>query len=399
MIKVLIVDDSSFMRNTIARLLADCPDVEIVGQAKNGREGLDMVQKLSPDIITLDIEMPIMDGLTMLEELMKTMPTPVLMVSSLTTAGAEATFRALDLGALDFIPKYTDSSFSTKNLQEELCQKIQHVSRRAKYMRHKFSQTKTAPTSPTKPSTTLGSTQTSTLSSRPSAQSTSATKTFGTSCTTTTAKPATAPLAKTESPKVISLPAKPLRRNIVGIGVSTGGPPAIQQVLMQFPDDFPAAILIAQHMPASFTKAFAQRLDNLCKIRVKEAEDGEKVQLGTAYIAPGGAHMGFTTKGTLPYIRISEEPTTELYKPSANVLFDGLSHFSAHSLGVIMTGMGSDGVVGLKTFKEKGGVIIAQDEESCVVYGMPKAAVDAGLANEIKSLDNIAQAIISALYK
>ncbi len=449
MIKVLIVDDSAFMRSTIVRMLANSAEIEIVGQAKNGQEGLELAKKLRPDIITLDIEMPIMNGLDMLKELMHTNPTPVLMVSSLTTEGAEATFKALDLGALDFIPKYTDDSFSTKKLQEELCDKILHVSRRARYMRHKFAEqkkstlqanslnrsyssnqqgspvgartaytgsaTKPVQTSQTTKTTQAGqSSQTSTKSSFSSTKSSSitgsSTNTFNHTRLSTESKTSsfdnknprersTSSIGQAnQEAQTLTLPCKKASRTLIGIGISTGGPPAVQEVLTKLPKNLPAAILIAQHMPASFTKPFAERLDKLCQIHVKEAEDGEQIQNGTAYIAPGGLHMSIQQRGALPYIKISQDPPTEIYKPSANVLFESLSNFATSAIGLIMTGMGSDGTIGLKSFKQKKGFIIAQNEDTCVVYGMPKAVIEEGIANEIKPLQDIPQAIIDAMY-
>ncbi len=429
MIKVLIVDDSAFMRSTINRMLSAHQEIEVVGQAKNGKEGLEFAKKLRPDIITLDIEMPVMNGLDMLKELMQTMPTPVLMVSSLTTEGAEATFKALDLGALDFIPKYTDDSFSTKKLQEELCEKVLHVSRRARYMRHKFAEekkntlrsnslnrTNTQSIQTSTQKTSLQGANQSSFQANSASAKTSFTSTSSSIEKTTSSFSSTNAKASTEPKKLftkesietksstqngeqaLSLPMQRAKRSIIGIGVSTGGPPAIQEVLSKLPQNLPAAILIAQHMPASFTNPFAQRLDKLSELRVKEAEDGEQVQNGTVYIAPGGLHMSVQQKGALPFIKISPEPPTEIYKPSANVLFDSLSQYGAKALGIIMTGMGSDGCIGLKTFKEKKGFIIAQNEETCVVYGMPKAVIEEGIADQIKSLAEIPQALINALY-
>ncbi len=433
MIKVLIVDDSSFMRKALSKLISSSNDIEVIGEAVNGKEGLELAQKLQPDIITLDIEMPVCDGLTMLEILMKTNPTPVLMVSSLTKEGAEATFKALDLGALDFISKYSDNSYSISNLQTELCEKIRAVSTRAKYMRYKFNAKKTPTTSTlassrttptataTRPSSLCSQTRpTSSTSSAPSSVATrstasgvtssslgsrTSTLTSSTTSRTTSSFSSTkSTLTQTTSTSTTSSTAYTAPRrsasskiSYVGIGISTGGPPALQQVISALPENFPASVLIAQHMPAAFTPTFAQRLDKLSKVRVKEAEDGEVIESGVVYIAPGGLHMSVLSRRAIPIIRIQTEPLTEYYKPSANVLFESLSALSHSSLGVIMTGMGSDGVVGLKTFKQKGGIIFAQDEESSTVYGMPKAAVDAGIADKVLPLDSISDAIINAV--
>ncbi len=205
--------------------------------------------------------------------------------------------------------------------------------------------------------------------------------------------------AQYDSKGIIQLPQGNAKKNLVGIGVSTGGPPAIQKVLTALPKNFPACILIAQHMPASFTNAFAARLDSLCQITVKEAATGDPITKGTAYVCPGGKHIRVELRKNLPYLVVSEEPHEALYKPSANVLFESLAEFSRNAVGLMMTGMGNDGLIGMKSFKEKNGKIIAQDEQSCVVYGMPKAIVDAGLADEVVPLDKIAERIVKAIYE
>lgn len=365
-IKVLIVDDSAFMRSALTRMLSEDPDIEVVGTARDGEDGLEKVKKLDPDLITLDVDMPRLNGLGMLERLMKTTPKPVLMVSSLTSEGAESTLRALDLGALDFIPKYQESGSSLDVLEQELHAKVKAVARRGRFMRA--------------------------ASPRP-----------------TLARP----LPTLAAPRRLQHPASPapgqapavarsgrVTRDLVAIGVSTGGPPAVQKVLSALPADFPACILIAQHMPATFTGAFAKRLDAVCKINVAEAKSGDKIGPGLAYVCPGGKHIRVDMRGAMPAITITPEPESALYKPSANVLMEsvGLS-LGRRVVGVTMTGMGSDGVEGTKVLKPKGGWIIAQNEASCVVYGMPKAVVDAGLADEVVDLDALADTIQNALYR
>ncbi len=382
MVKVLIVDDSLFMRNSIQKMLAASSEIEVIGMAKNGKEGLEKAKELQPDLITLDIEMPVMDGLTMLKELMQTNPTPVLMVSSLTTAGAEATFKALELGAIDFIPKYSDDSFSIHELQKNICDKVLAVGKKGRFMQLRAR----ASASATQSKSTAASNFTSSLFSKSSTPSTSSSATR--TSTTSTASTKASPVVRTGSPK----------RSYVGVGISTGGPPAIQKVLAALPADFKPSIIVAQHMPATFTKAFAERLNNICQITVKEAEEGEVLKPSTAYVAPGGTHLSLQKVAAGLKVCLSVEPKTELYKPSANVLFQSLSEVARNSVGVIMTGMGSDGVNGLKVFKEKGGKIIAQNEASCVVYGMPKAVVDAGIADNILDVDKIADAILDAIY-
>ncbi len=390
MVKVLIVDDSLFMRNSIQKMLTSSADIEVIGMAKNGKEGLEKAKELQPDLITLDIEMPIMDGLTMLEELMKTNPTPVLMVSSLTMAGAEATFKALELGAIDFIPKYSDDSFSLTDLQKNICDKVLAVGRKGRFMQLRNRMAATSKSS-------AASAFTSSLFSKTSASSSATANKSSTSPTSNLRESVSAAVAGIKSTSKAT-PTGSLKRNYIGIGISTGGPPAIQKVLAALPEDFKPSIIIAQHMPATFTKAFADRLNNICKITVKEAEEGEIIKPSHAYVAPGGMHLSLKKAAAGLKVCLSVEPKTELYKPSANVLFESLAEVAKNSLGVIMTGMGSDGVNGLTTFKQKGGKVIAQDEASCVVYGMPKAVVDAGIADTIVDVDKIADSILEAIY-
>ncbi len=377
MVKVLIVDDSAFMRSSIQRMLEKDPKIEIVGTAKNGLEGLDQAAKLQPDIITLDVEMPVCDGLTMLQKLMETNPTPVIMVSTLTSEGADATLKALDYGALDFMPKYKDATSSINDLEDDLCHKIHILSRRKPFMVKR----RAALTTPS-PASTITSTATASTIAKPSSPSvvTSSVKT------------------NEVAPSILTVPFGKPKRHLIGIGVSTGGPPVVQKILTAFPKNFPGCIFIAQHMPASFTGPFAQRLDGLCEISVKEATTGAPITMGTAYICPGGQHLRIDPQGPLPSITITPDPTTAFYKPSADVLFDSLSAFSSHALGVMLTGMGNDGCIGMTTFHKKGGKTIAQNEETCVVYGMPKAVVDANVADHVLGVDEIAQKIIDTMF-
>lgn len=350
MIKVLIVDDSAFMRKALSTVLSVDTGIEIVGTARDGEEALQKVRSLDPDVVTLDIEMPRLNGLETLQEIMKTMPRPVLMVSSLTEEGAEATLKAMELGALDFLPKSLSAQHSF--FAAELVKKIKVLARKKALMQLRFGRMNSAST------------------------------------------------RRASAPPSACPPPVPCRgmRDIVSIGVSTGGPPAVQKVLSSLPANFPACILIAQHMPAAFTGPFAKRLDNVCQIHVTEAQDGDKIKPGHAYVAPGGKHMQVVMRGPLPEISITTEPTSALYKPSANVLMESVGrNMGRKSLGVILTGMGNDGMEGMKVLKEKGGYILAQNENSCVVYGMPKAVVDAGLADQVIDIEQMAEAIITAV--
>lgn len=384
MIKVVVIDDSVFMRNSLTRMLTSDPEIEVVGHAGDGIEGLEKIKELNPDIITLDIEMPRMDGLQMLEKLMSTNPKPVLMISSLSFEGAEATLKALDLGALDYMPKYVEGTTVFAVAQKELTEKIKSLSKKNATVRFLAARLKSRP---------------KTFTNSPSVSS-------STSLTSKVVKPMGSTIGATHSSVLnqvkkqeLTMPSGKPKRDIVAIGVSTGGPPAVQQVLSALPENFPACILIAQHMPAAFTGAFAKRLDSLCKIKVKEAETGDMLVPGVAYVCPGGQHISLDVHGAMPHIKISPEPSTELYKPSASILNKSVSIMANKVVGLTMTGMGSDGCEGTKVLKSKGGYILAQSEETCVVYGMPRAVVEAKLAHEIVDLDDIAESLIKALYK
>lgn len=355
MITVLVVDDSAFMRKALSTMLAGDPEIQVVGTARDGEEGLEKIRQLQPDVVTLDIEMPRMDGLTALRHIMMEMPRPVLMVSSLTTEGAEATLKALELGAVDFIPKQLSRvSLDIVKIEGELCAKIKNVAKRK--IRPMRLQRKVE----------------------------------------VIAHPV---LVERKSPEAIPQK-KTLVRDLVAIGVSTGGPPAIQKVLSKLPENFPACILIAQHMPQAFTGPFAKRLDAVCRIKVKEAEIGDRVQPGVAFVAPGGRHLLIDQKVSRIDLLVSEEPRDALYKPSANVLISSVAQgVGKRGVGVILTGMGSDGLEGIRALKQKSGYILAQDDASCVVYGMPKAVVDAGLADEVLDIEDMSQAIMDALFR
>ncbi len=364
MIKVLIVDDSVFMCKALKHIFSGDANVEVVGMAHNGKEALEKLQVLDPDVITMDVEMPKMDGLTALQELMKIKPTPTIMISSLTESGAETTLKALDAGALDFMPK---SQSSQELFASELLQKIKVLARKKPLMQLRFNMQKNQ--------------------EQRRAQGTGLSGGLGSSLNST----------KSNTKMHTTTPCRGVR-DMIAIGVSTGGPPAVQKILSALPANFSASILIAQHMPAAFTGPFAKRLDSTCAITVTEAVDGERPKAGHAYIAPGGKHLRLRMKGPLPELEVSESPADALYKPSANELISSVAKcMPRRSLGLILTGMGSDGLEGIKVLKEKGGYIMAQNEASCVVYGMPKAIVDAQLADQVLEIDAVAEALITAI--
>ncbi|WP_320005801.1 chemotaxis response regulator protein-glutamate methylesterase [Maridesulfovibrio sp.] len=348
MINVVVVDDSAFMRKAISTMLQKDPGIRVVATARDGEEGLRVIRKHNPDVVTLDIEMPKMDGLTALRHIMMEMPRPVLMVSSLTTEGAEATLKAMDLGAVDFIPKQLSKvSLDIVKIENDLISKVKTVARR-----------KMRPV--------------------PRLRSAAAQR-----------RPAITVKAQLGRAK----------RDVVVIGVSTGGPPAVQKILSSLPKDFPAGIVIAQHMPKAFTGPFANRLNGVSQLNVKEAETGDRLLPGHVFVAPGGSHLIVDQKVSRIDLIVTPEPKEALYKPSANVLVSSVAKsLGRRALGVILTGMGNDGRDGIRELKSKGGRAIAQSDSSCVVYGMPKAIVDDGLADEIVDIDDMANAIINNLY-
>ncbi len=345
-VKVLVVDDSAFMRKAISGMLEKDPMIEVVGTARDGEEALEKIKTLDPDVVTLDIEMPKMDGLTALRHIMMECPRPVIMVSSLTQEGADATFKALELGAVDYIPKQLSKvSLEIVKIEKELQEKVKSVAKKKGKLKVKRKKT----------------------------------------------------LEK--SVDTVQFKGKIQKRDLVGIGVSTGGPMAVQQVLTKLPADFPAPILIAQHMPEAFTGPFAKRLNEICKISVKEAENGEVVKVGVAYVARGGHHLRMVQKVSRIELEVSKEPKDALYKPSVNELMHSIAAgVGKRGLGVILTGMGNDGLKGIEALKKKGGRAIAQSEKTCVVYGMPRAIVDANLADEVVDIEDMAEAIIRNLY-
>ncbi len=363
-IRILVVDDSAFMRKALSMMLESDPAIKVIGTARDGEEGVEKARSLKPDLITMDIEMPRMDGLAALREIMKTDPIPVMMVSSLTTDGASATLDALEMGAVDFIPKQLSYvSLDIVKIKEDLVAKIKDIARRkgvlmARARRANFAR--------------LSDTRDSAGASRPSRH--------------TAGPPA---------------PLRPLRKRnhavgIIAIGSSTGGPPALQAVIPRLPRNLPVGVVIAQHMPATFTQSLAERLNTLSEVSVKEAADGDSIEPGTVLIAPGGRQMTVKRSSRGTRVVISDQPAEALYRPCVDVLMNSVadSHGGA-TMGVILTGMGNNGVIGLQTVKARGGVIIAQNEETCVVYGMPRAAIEAGVTDHIVSIDSVADEVMT----
>jgi two-component system chemotaxis response regulator CheB len=328
-------------------MLESDPGITVVGTARNGEEGFQQAVKLKPDIITLDIEMPVMDGLTALKKIMSECPTSVIMVSSITTEGAQATIKALELGAVDFIPK--ELSFISVNItsiKDDLIQKVKEIVRH-KLFQERLQRIKISSVVPVQKSINLSQ----------------------------------------EIPQI--------GYKAIALGISTGGPFTLQKVLPVLSAKLNVPMFIVQHMPPKFTKSLAERLNGLSFLEVKEAEDGDEVKPNVVYLAPGGFHMKLKSNGSNNIIiNITKEPSDSLHRPSVDVMMNSvIDVYGKYTLGVIMTGMGKDGFEAIKKLKALGGHAIAQEEESCVVYGMPKAIVDGGLADAVLSAEKIPEVI------
>ena len=372
-VKVLVVDDSGFFRRRVSEILAADPNIQVVGTATNGKEAIDQALALKPDVITMDYEMPMMDGITAVRHIMQRCPTPVLMFSSLTHEGARVTLDALDAGAVDFLPKnFEDISRNPEKVKQLLCEKILSISRSN---RRVSAYSAPAPVAAPTPAPSSVSSYSSSAPARPA--------------------PAPAPVpARAYAPASSSPAPKRKAYKLVAIGTSTGGPVALQRVLTQLPANFPAPIVLIQHMPAAFTKAFAERLDKLCRIRVKEAEDGDLLRPGLALLAPGGKQMMIDGRGAVKILPGDERLN---YRPCVDITFGSAAKsYGDKVLAVVLTGMGADGREGARLLKQSGSSIWAQDEASCVIYGMPMAIVKAELADAVYGLDEIGRHLVEA---
>ncbi|SFC17168.1 two-component system, chemotaxis family, response regulator CheB [Marinospirillum celere] len=390
-ITVLVVDDSGFFRRRVCELLETDPRLKAIGTAANGREAVEKTLELKPDVITMDYEMPVMDGISAVREIMARQPTPVLMFSSLTHEGARVTLDALEAGAVDYLPKnFEDISRNTEKMAKVLCDRVITVAR---------SQASSAPASRPQVASrqalkSPGAESAEIAKSRPSLHDRIAArreearkKQEQQLAEKADAKSRLAPAVK---PK-----AQPRHFSLVMIGTSTGGPMALQTVLTRLPADFPAPLVLIQHMPSTFTGAFAERLNSLCKIRVKEAEDGDLLKPGLALLAPGGKQL-MVDKRNGGSVRVLPGDERLNYKPCVDVTFGSAAKvFPGKVLALVLTGMGADGREGARMLKETGSVIWAQDEASSVIYGMPMAVAKANLAEEIINLADIADKLTS----
>ena len=338
-IRVLIADDSAVVRAALSRMVESAPALQVCGTARDGLETLEKVRQLRPDVVTLDIEMPVLNGLEVLKRIMKEFPRPVIMVSSLTHQGAEVTVQALGVGAFDYVPKSDSGApLDPQKLQQELIGKIEAA--------------------------------------------------------------AQSPLAR-ELHAATFVPALPIHSftrddsrqipEIVVLGTSTGGPRALQEILTQLPSDLPVGVLVVQHMPPGFTAPFAKRLNSLCKLTVREARHGETIEPGSVYIAPAGQHTFISRRpGKRATLCLSNEPARTIHKPSADVtMLSAAENFGPHTLGIIMTGMGSDGLEGMTAIHNAGGITIGQDEATCAVYGMPRCCAESGILDKVVPLPQL----------
>lgn len=354
-IRVLVVDDSSFMRKIISDIINSDPELKVIETAKNGKEAIEKIQIHKPDVITLDIEMPVLDGLSALEVIMEKTPTPVIMLSTLTKKGADATMRALELGAVDFITK--PSSIFKVNTEDVRLELIEQIKMASKVKIKKGL---------SKPQKVINKS-----------------------------------IPETKKKEINTKPRT--RKNkggnrIIAIGTSTGGPKALQYVIPKLPGDLNASILIVQHMPPGFTKSLAERMDSMSELKVKEAEDRDELEVGCVYVAPGDYHLRVVKENNKLIIRLGDDGTVTGHRPSVDAMMNSIADLNINNaIGVILTGMGSDGAKGFLNFKKNNNYVIAQDEESCVVFGMPGSTIKLGAVDKVVSLYEISNEIIKAM--
>ncbi|MFA6851225.1 MAG: chemotaxis response regulator protein-glutamate methylesterase, partial [Selenomonadaceae bacterium] len=381
MINILIADDSAFMRKVLSDLFTRQSDFNVVGVAINGKDAIDKVLKHKPDLLTMDINMPIMDGLLALKVIMEECPLPVIMFSSLTKEGADATVMALGLGAVDFISKTNGAISRIDTIEEEILEKCRAA---AKVNLNMGIESKNRMLLKKREVSAVERENTEKIV-RP----------YPVDNPGTMIKP----MMQIQKKMAATVPAAPAAvffergaDKLVAIGTSTGGPRALQNVITKLPKNMPCGVVIVQHMPPGFTKSLAERLDTISQIAVKEAENQEIIEAGHVYIAPGNYHMVVQKKGMSKIILLNQDPPLASHRPAVDVLFDSVAPFGKEVVSVILTGMGADGSQGMKKIKAAGGYIIAEDESTAVVYGMPKAVVDLGIADKVLPLQHVAEA-------
>ncbi|MFO0789100.1 MAG: chemotaxis response regulator protein-glutamate methylesterase [Pirellulales bacterium] len=344
-IRVLVIDDSALIRQLLTKILSSHADIKVVGAAPDPVAAWTMIQELSPDVLTLDVEMPKMDGLTFLSKLMRQRPMPVVMVSSLTARGAETTLKALELGAFDFVTKpKIDVSRGTAEIGDDITHKVLAAAK------SRVARRRSAPADAKR-------------------------------------------VIAVETPKRLA----EATNKVIALGASTGGTEALAALLPVFPADTPG-IVVVQHMPQAFTSAFARRLNGLCRMRVKEAEHGDRILQGTVLIAPGDSHMQVVRRGAEYSVTLNQDPLVNGFRPSVDVLFKSCAaQLGRHAAAALLTGMGRDGAAGMLAMRKAGSHTVAQDEESCVVFGMPKEAIALGGATHVLPLENIGGDLLAAI--
>lgn len=347
MIKVLVVDDSAFMRKILSDLFAAEQDFTVVEIARNGKDALEKVKKYKPDVVTMDVEMPVMDGIQSLEAIMREAPTPVVMVSSQTRDGAEATIRALSLGAVDFIAKTSGPIGNIDGIREDILLKCRMAANvNVKQLCMPFCAPPVPPAASVIGNSSIGN------------------------------------------------------EKIVVIGTSTGGPRALQEVIPKLPGNLPCGILIVQHMPPGFTKSLADRLNSLSSLKVKEAEQNDPITPGVVLLAPGDYHMIIERLGGKNVTRLNQQPPVGGHRPAVDPMMESAVHlYGAHTVGVLLTGMGRDGAKGLQMIRQRNGYTIAEDKSTAVVFGMPKAAIELGAVNTVLPISGVAAEIVKAVIK
>lgn len=352
MIKILIVEDSAFMRKVLSDLFATEADFIVLDTARNGKDAIEKVKKLKPDLITMDVEMPVMDGISALEIIMRETPTPVVMVSSLTRSGAEATMRALELGAVDFVAKTAGPISSISGISVEILAKCRAAARvNVSHIIKRQVPLTTVMTPQVKP-------------------------------------PETQFIANSATNE----------EQIVAIGTSTGGPRALQEIITKLPGNLPCGIVIVQHMPPGFTKSLSERLNSLSSVTVKEAEHNDVIRPGLVFIAPGDYHMTVDRENNKKVVKLNQTPPIGGHRPAVDPMMESVAKvFGPRSIGVILTGMGHDGAKGIQSIKKSKGYTIAEDQSTAVVFGMPKSAIELGVVDKVAPLNTIAAEIIKAI--